>query len=90
MNTPVTDMSLVSTRRSLCLLDAMASSFTGILAENLLYRRFSFITNSFFVGIYDESVINDECIRLLHAKNVQIQPVMSQYLLYQVVEPVLE
>jgi hypothetical protein len=49
MNAPVADMSLVSTFRTLDLLDVIACSFTGSLAENLLCRRCSFIDNSFFV-----------------------------------------
>ena len=43
----------------------MASSLTGSLAENLLYRRCSFIDNPFFVRIYDKFLINDEYFRLL-------------------------
>jgi hypothetical protein len=59
MKAPVEDMSLVSTKRNLFLLDAMASSLTGSLVGYLLYRRFSFINNSFFVWSYDKFLINN-------------------------------
>jgi hypothetical protein len=74
-------MSLVLTSRGLNLLAVMSSSFMGSLAANLLDRRCSFIDNSFFVGIYDKFLINDEYF-LLYAKIVQIQLAKSQSLVF--------
>jgi hypothetical protein len=76
MNAPVADMSLVLRSRTLILLDAMACSFTGSLAENLFDRRCSFIDNSFLVGIYDKSLINDEYLQLLCVNIVQILTIL--------------
>ena len=76
MKAPVADMSLVSTKRNLFLLDAMASSLTASLVEYLLYRRFSFTNNSLFVWSYDKFLINIEYV-VMYAKSMQIQTVKS-------------
>jgi hypothetical protein len=74
MNASSIDMSLVSRSQIFFLPDGIvASSLEGSLTVSLLFKRHSVIDHSFFVRIYDKSLINDEYIRLLHAKTMQIQ-----------------